>query len=63
VCIDNDIGGGGGCLLAVGECGLEEFACGLAARRRCIPGSWLCDGDDDCGDGSDELQRVCGRFV
>lgn len=28
---------------------------------RCIRAQWKCDNDNDCGDGSDELERVCGR--
>ncbi len=27
---------------------------------RCIRAQWICDNDNDCGDGSDELERVCG---
>ncbi|KAM9306065.1 SCO-spondin-like, partial [Gastrophryne carolinensis] len=43
---------GGPC--AAGErCSSEEFACHLSAR--CVPKAWLCDNEDDCGDGSDEL--------
>ncbi|TSK16074.1 SCO-spondin [Bagarius yarrelli] len=32
----------------------SEFQCS-AGSHRCIPSLWLCDNEDDCGDGSDEL--------
>ena len=35
-------------------CSSDEFTC---ANGRCTPMSWLCDGDNDCGDMSDE--RAC----
>ncbi|GAA6107134.1 SCO-spondin isoform X2 [Tachysurus ichikawai] len=32
----------------------SEFQCSSGSHR-CIPSLWLCDNEDDCGDGSDEL--------
>ncbi|MFD3745440.1 hypothetical protein [Nocardia sp. NPDC058633] len=37
------------------SCEQNEFSCD---NDRCVQRQWLCDGDDDCGDGSDE--RNCG---
>lgn len=33
-------------------CRESEFSCD---GSRCIPRKWLCDGDPDCTDGTDEL--------
>ncbi|XP_016414141.1 low-density lipoprotein receptor-related protein 2-like [Sinocyclocheilus rhinocerous] len=39
------------------RCQSGQFTC---MNGRCIRAQWKCDNDDDCGDGSDELERVCG---
>uniref|UniRef100_A0A8C5B335 Low-density lipoprotein receptor-related protein 2 n=1 Tax=Gadus morhua TaxID=8049 RepID=A0A8C5B335_GADMO len=38
------------------HCLAGQFAC---MNGRCIRAQWKCDNDNDCGDGSDELERVC----
>jgi hypothetical protein len=38
------------------HCEPNEFRC---RNDKCVQKMWLCDGDDDCGDGSDE--QNCGQ--
>lgn len=43
-------------------CGPQEFLC--KKNQRCITKDWLCDGDNDCGDHSDEnLPRCNGIYI
>ena len=48
-----------GPLAAQMTCGVDEFRCKDSGR--CIPARWKCDGEDDCGDGSDEPKEECGK--
>ena len=39
-------------------CPLDEFQCN---NTLCKPLAWKCDGEDDCGDNSDENPEECGE--
>ena len=41
------------------NCSNSDFICD---NNRCIPGVWHCDGDDDCGDASDEPRSCPSRY-
>ena len=41
-------------------CNITSFNCALEGPK-CIPSSWVCDGQKDCSDGSDEGNEECGE--
>ena len=45
------------CVAAYRECSETEWRCPLTGR--CIRQEWVCDHDNDCGDGTDEA--ACGK--
>jgi len=55
------------------ECTEKQFDCGLGSSPQCISQAWVCDGEEDCEDGSDELNsttcsmlqqvNICGRNI
>uniref|UniRef100_A0A3B4WV78 Uncharacterized protein n=1 Tax=Seriola lalandi dorsalis TaxID=1841481 RepID=A0A3B4WV78_SERLL len=38
-------------------CDIGEFHC--HDQKTCIPEAWLCDGEPDCPDDSDETDQTC----
>lgn len=48
-------------VLAERTCQPEQTKC--QSTNICIPRSYLCDGDNDCGDMSDESPTHCGGFA
>ena len=45
-----------GAALSTFKCSSGKFKC--ASQEKCIPQTWTCDGDDDCGDNSDEAKKT-----
>ncbi len=41
-------------------CRADEFVCNNTLCKLLV---WLCDGEDDCGDNSDEDSNMCGTFM
>ncbi|GBP49585.1 Low-density lipoprotein receptor-related protein 2 [Eumeta japonica] len=44
----------------MGVCSLKHFECG---NGKCIPLTWVCDRDNDCGDFTDENIEECKKKV
>ena len=45
--------------LANTSCNVDEFMC--VKSKKCIWKTWVCDHDDDCDDGSDEVN--CSEYI
>ena len=44
---------------ASASCLAKEYHC--TTNNECIDRSWLCDDEEDCEDGQDESDALCGR--
>ena len=44
------------------NCNKDNFNCSIG-NLQCIPWLWVCDGDEDCIDGSDEADGLCGLLI
>jgi len=47
--------------MTVGCHGTHQFLC--ANGHQCIPRPYICDGDGDCGDNSDEVNCISAGHV
>lgn len=47
------------CFSAERHCPMDELQCN---NTLCKPLAWKCDGEDDCGDNSDENPEECSTY-
>ena len=46
--------------VAAGGCKEDQFAC--ASGDECTINEYMCDGENDCADGSDENAEMCRKY-
>ena len=44
------------------NCDQNDYKCSIGDLQ-CIPWLWVCDGDMDCNDGSDETKTLCSLLL
>ena len=49
------------CIVDALTCPPGDLQCNYGGKHNCMPPEWLCDGEADCGDNSDEEPQACGE--
>ena len=44
----------------LGKCPIDHFLC---ANQRCVPDTVVCNGENDCGDHTDESEGCLGKSL
>ena len=47
------------CIVDALTCPPGDLQCNYDGKHNCMPPEWICDGEADCGDNSDEEPQAC----